>query len=186
MRSGVSANSGFHQDPALTRLDRLSALCLAISLVCAGGCRTVVREIQRSEARDAPEVLAFDGCELVLTTYLWTDAPPEKSSGFLRGQLTVSDRRGKPVPRTLRLYHFQLVRPAFGSWLVNFRVTGERAWIVKLSPDIVCEFRADDRKLPVTTYDVVVHMIDAAGNRYALKAVAQPVHREALSRRPDL
>jgi hypothetical protein len=185
MRSRVSANSGFHQDPALRRLDRLAAVCLVIALVCAGGCRTVVREVQRSEAKDAPEVLAFDGSELVLATYLWADAPPEKSSGFLRGQLTVSDRRGKPVPRTLRLYHFQLVRPAFGSWLSNFPVTGERAWIAKVSPDIVCEFRADDKKRPVTTYDVVVSMTDAAGNRYALKAVAQPVHREAPSRRPD-
>lgn len=177
MRSRVPANFRVHQDPALRRTHFFGLVWLAVALAFTGGCRTIVRELQRSEAREAPEVLAVDGCELVLTTYLWAEAPLDASSGFLRGRLTVSDRHGKPVPRTLRLYHFQLVRPALGSWLVNVRVTGYEAWIAQVKPDIVCEFHIDRRKLPITSYDVVANLADPDGNRYTVKAASQPVHR---------
>jgi hypothetical protein len=147
--------------------------------LCVLGCRTVVREMQRSESLDAPERLALQGVELTLTTHLWIDAPPDAKRGELHGRLVVEETQGRPMPSDLRLYHFQVIHRSAGGALSNFRLPGEGVRASTNASNIVLEFHLEGYRTEAVPFDVAVSLTDKSEKRYILLGKNQPVSRGA-------
>jgi hypothetical protein len=155
-----------------------------VALAFGSGCSTVVREVQRSEAHDAPNTILVLGQSLTLEHRLRIESIEGGKSGYITGQRIVAAAEGK-LP-TMQLHHFQLISEDWRRELVNYNKDSlgwyamrryasgpSRRFDMHISEreeagKLILELELNDWKRSRSKYSLTVSLTDVTGKQYKL------------------